>query len=60
LGERWRKIHEVSKTYLKSHQAGLKGVNALGHRVSISLRSEMVSESEFSEEPRFETGSCAG
>jgi hypothetical protein len=50
--------NERSKTYLKSHQAGLKGVNTLGHRVSIRVRSETVSE--FAIELRDWTASCAG
>ena len=47
-----------NETYLKSHQAGLKGVNTLGHRVSIRVRSETVSE--FSTELCDWTASCAG
>ena len=51
---------KTEKVYLKSHQAALKGVSTLGHRVSISVRSEIFSGSVSLSEPRLWTTTCAG
>ena len=51
---------EELKAYLKSHQAALKGVSTLGHRVSISVRSEIFSGSVSPSELRLWTTTCAG
>ena len=48
----------VSETHLKSFQVALKGFNALGQRVSISVRSETFSESPSA--PRVWVTSWAG
>ena len=45
---------------MNSHQAALKGVSTLGHRVSISSRSEIFSGSVSLSKPRLWTTTCAG